>query len=125
MSANNLLRQQPAGSTAQKRVDAVQRALRAGAPPPPELSSLVRSGPGDPQALALAVLADLNDALERLGEELGTDTDVLARHLGALQSLDLIGQSLAALAGLINSDGEELAAPSAALSRLRARLAGA
>lgn len=109
----------------QKRVDAVQRALRAGAPPPPELAGLVRPGPGDPVALMLGALADLQETVEQLGDELVTDPDVLVRHLGALQSLDLISQSLAAMAGLIAADELNRREAAMSLTKLRARLGGA
>lgn len=126
MPASDALRALPhTGSDAQRRVDAVQRAIRAGAPPPPELAALVRPGPGDPQALALNVLADLQDAVDRLGDDLVTDPAVLAHHLDALQSLDLIGQSLAALVSLILDDEPHRAIAATALARLRARLVGA
>jgi hypothetical protein len=114
-------RQQPG----QKRVDDVQRAVRAGAAPPPELAGLVRPGPGDPLALVLGVLAELQETVEALGGDLVGDPDVLARHLDALQSLDLVSQSLTATATLITADDEHRAAAMTALARLRARLSGA
>jgi hypothetical protein len=108
----------------QKRVDAVQRALRTGAAPPAELAGLVRPTPGDPQVPVLRVLAALGETVEALGAELVDDPDILARHVGALQSLDVISQSLAALAGLITADQDSFAAASVTLARLRARLSG-
>lgn len=110
---------------AQQRVDAVQRAVRAGASPPPELAGLVRPGPGDPLAILLGMLTELQETVEELGGELVGDPDIVARHLNALQSLDLISQSLAAIAQLITADDERRAAATMVLAKLRARLSGA
>jgi hypothetical protein len=110
---------------AQQRVDAVQRAVRAGASPPPELAGLVRPGPGDPLAILLGMLTELQETVEELGGELVGDPDIVARHLNALQSLDLISQSLAAIAQLITADDERRAAATLVLAKLRARLSGA
>ena len=115
----------PRSQPAQQRVDAVQRAVRAGASPPPELAGLVRPGAGDPLTLLLAVLAELQETVEGLGGELVSDPDILARHLGALQSLDIISQSLAAIGHLITADDERRAGATMVLAKLRARLTGA
>jgi hypothetical protein len=109
----------------QKRVDDVQRAVRAGAAPPPELAGLVRPGPGDPLALVLGVLSELQETVDALGGDLVGDADILARHLSALQSLDLISQSLTATATLITAGDEQRAGAMTNLARLRARLSGA
>lgn len=66
--------------------------------------------------------------LEQLGEALGADSTVLARHIMSLQVIDLIAQSQAELARVVRALGEGDATPvidSICLAEMAGRLRAA
>lgn len=111
------------GSVGQRRVDAIQQAVRSGAGPvaPASVASIV---PVDLQPRVAAELTELKRIVEALGDELIADPVVVMNHSGALQSLDLISQSLAALASVITADDLPRALAAIGVSELRDRLSG-
>lgn len=50
------------------------------------------------------VLAELGHEIERLGAELCADPEFVARHITALQSIDLIAQQQHAIAQLLQAE---------------------
>ena len=110
----------PAANRDQQRVDEMVSLLKLGAVPLPKRSKPETDCPADAMPAILgADLHRLSRLVERLGNELAGDTLVLESHAQALQSVDIVVQTLAvignALAG--SCDGQ---ATAARLENLRA-----
>jgi hypothetical protein len=110
----------------QRAVDAIQAEIRAGAapkvalfkPPPP------KPAPSDnllEQRIA-EELAFIARQLEHLGDVLVSDPLLVARHAAALQSIDLVNQSLGHLARVVGMRDKEAAVEQISLQELKARL---
>lgn len=91
------------GNSEQQRVDDVVRLVKAGAVPLP-VPPL--AGPED---IAGPVAADIRralDLLDRLGEALAGDEEVITRHCTALQNLDIAMQVIAAVGAIATGDSD-------------------
>jgi hypothetical protein len=60
--------------------------------------------------------------LEQIGESLCVDPAITARHMGALQAFDRIGQHLLGLAAVLHAEDATAAVFETPLERLRHRL---
>lgn len=112
------------GSIGQRRVDTIQQTVRSGLAP----AAPAAPAPIVPTDLRPRVAAELNELkriVEALGDELIANPAVVMNHSGALQSLDLISQSLAALAGVVSAEDLPRALAAIGVSELRDRLSGA
>ena len=114
---------------AQARCDVIQAEFRKeGA----ERRSIRRDPPPLPRALVptndrlrLRLAEELEYArrmLEVMGDELSYDTGVLMRHMVAMQSIDIVGQMLGHIAGVIRSSDADGAVDRIGMCELKARL---
>ena len=111
----------------QRRVDAIQAAIRAEAapartglfkPPPP------RPAPSSNQ-LDHRIAEEMEfivRQLEQLGASLSNDPILLRRHAAELQSIDLMKQSLRNLANVVAAEDKAFAADLITLTELKAKL---
>jgi hypothetical protein len=111
----------------QRRVDAIQAEARADTP----LGRALRcAGPAEP---GLALPPDLDKRLadelgyvqrllEGLGDELIADHLLIQRHGKSLQSLDLVGQILGHVSGILRADDKAATVEEIGMEDLRARL---
>lgn len=67
------------------------------------------------------VLDELSEDVEALGAALCLDGEIAVRHMGTLQSIDLIAQKQRSLAGLLRSDCPEKGLERIAIDALRDR----
>ena len=113
----------------QARCDVIQAEFRAEAKgrrsirrdPPPLPPALIPSE--DPLVLRLAEeLEYARRMLDKMGDELSADGLLVARHMPALQSIDLVGQILGHLADVIRSSDPAGAIDRIGMCELRARL---
>ncbi|WP_419826676.1 hypothetical protein [Sphingomonas sp.] len=75
-----------------------------------------------PLALALAdALTALTDKLADLACDLGRDADTLRRHMASVQSVDLVTQSLLAIADVLRSERATCERPEAVMVEALAR----
>jgi hypothetical protein len=98
----------PANSE-QQRVDEVVRLVKAGAVPlpiPPLTHEAERRQASDPTVELARDLQRATDLLEQLGATLSLDDDVVMRHGGALQSLDIAMQMIAAVNAVIAGEAD-------------------
>ena len=113
----------------QAQCDSIQAEFRAEAParrsirrdPPPTPPALL---PTD-DLLLLRLAEELEYArrmLETMGDTLAADGLLVARHLTALQSVDIAGQILGHVANVIRSSNPEGAVESIGMGDLKARL---
>ncbi|UYY58276.1 PilZ domain-containing protein [Sphingomonas sp. S2-65] len=112
------------GHKGQQRVDAIQRALRAGAALPPEPSPASPSAPGK-EAIEARVAEEIlyvQRLLDSLGEDLVEDPILLQRHARALQNLDRASQMLEHLGAILNAPDRAAAAGQVKMEDLRIRL---
>ena len=114
---------------AQARCDIIQAEFRSeGA----QRRSIRRDPPPLPKALVptddrlrLRLAEELDYArriLDSLGDQLSGDPSVVARHLVAMQSFDVIGQLLGHVAAVVRSSDPEGAVERIGMSELKARL---
>lgn len=93
----------------QQRVDEVVKLVKAGAVPlpVPPLGHLPQRN--DPEESAARLSDDLrivSALLDKLGEELASDMEIVTGHGPALQNLDIAMQVISAVATMMDSDGE-------------------
>ena len=94
------------GNSEQQRVDEVVRLVKAGAVPLP-VPPLVRSEElGDPGADLSTDLRRALDLLDRLGEALAGDEELVTRHTTALQNLDIAMQVIAAIGAIVTGESD-------------------
>ncbi|WP_167737356.1 PilZ domain-containing protein [Sphingomonas parva] len=108
----------------QTRVDALQAEVRSGAaaaPLPPTPTGPPRPGLDTRLADELGYVRSL---LEKLGDELTGEPDILARHATALQSFDLVDQILGHVANVLVAADRPLAIGAIGMEELRLRLLG-
>ena len=113
----------------QARCDVIQAEFRA---EPKGRRSIRRDPPPLPLALVptddalLLRLAEELDYIRRMldvmGDELASDGLIVARHMTALQSVDIVGQILGHVAGVIRSSDPPGAVERIGMSDLKARL---
>jgi hypothetical protein len=106
----------------QHRVDEVVRLVKAGAVPlpvPPLSHTSARSESGVSAAALSADLRNVSELLDKLGETLSGDLQVVARHGPALQNLDIAMQVICAVSAILDSreDSEGETTKLAALRR--------
>jgi len=108
----------------QRRVDALQHAIRAGLPiqaseeAPP-------SAANDPGQLNARIAEELNYVarlIESLGDQLAGDPAILHKHSGSLQTIDLANQILCHLAGVVAAEEPCAKVADIGMADLRARL---
>jgi len=96
---------EPPANLEQQRVDEVVRLVKAGAVPLP-VPPLARPGPpGSPLRVA-DDLRRVTDLLDRVGEVLAGDEEVVERHGAELQNLDIASQVIAAVSAVIEGYGD-------------------
>ena len=118
-----------AAEQTQARCDVIQAEFRA---EPKGRRSIRRDPPPLPLALVptddalLLRLAEELDYIRRmldvLGDELASDGLIVARHMTALQAVDIVGQILGHVAGVIRSSDPPGAVERIGMSDLKARL---
>ena len=118
-----------AAEQSQARCDVIQAEFRA---EPKGRRSIRRDPPPLPQALVptsdplLLRLAEELDYTRRMldvmGGELASDGLIVARHMTALQSVDIVGQILGHIASVIRSSDPSGAVDRIGMSDLKARL---
>jgi hypothetical protein len=118
-----------AAEQSQARCDVIQAEFRA---EPKGRRSIRRDPPPLPQALVptddplLLRLAEELDYTRRIldvmGDELASDGLIVARHMTALQSVDIVGQILGHIASVIRSSDPPGAVERIGMSDLKARL---
>jgi len=118
-----------AAEQTQARCDVIQADFRA---EPKGRRSIRRDPPPLPQALVptsdplLLRLAEELDYTRRMldvmGDELASDGLIVARHMTALQSVDIVGQILGHIASVIRSSDPPGAVDRIGMSDLKARL---
>jgi hypothetical protein len=116
-------------SRSQDRCDVIQAEFRA---EPRERRSIRReSAPSDSpllptdDLLRLRLAEELDYArrmLDVMGDELSSDGLVVARHTEALQSVDIIGQMLGHIAGIVRSSDPKGAVERIGMCELKGRL---
>ena len=108
----------------QRRVDALQHAIRAGLPIQP--SEEAPAAPADNQdQLNARIAEELNYVarmIESLGDQLAGDAAILHKYSSSLQTLDLANQILSHLAGIVGSDEPCAKVAEIGMADLRARL---
>jgi hypothetical protein len=113
----------------QARCDVIQAEFRAEPTgrrsirrdPPPLPPALVPTA--DPLHLRLAEELDYaRRMLDAMGDELAGDGLIVARHLSALQSVDIVGQILGHIANVVRSSDPPGAVERIGMSDLKARL---
>ena len=118
-----------ADAKSQTRCDSIQAEFRAQAPerrsirrdPPPIPAAIIPTD--DPLRLRLAEeLEYARRMLEAMGETLSADGLLVARHMVALQSVDIVGQLLGHIANVIRSSDPPGAVDRIGMSDLKARL---
>lgn len=111
------------GYRGQARVDAIQEAVRQGAvlPSEPEAPSAA-PGLADLGERIVEEIFHVRGLLDRLGERLVDDPQVIAGHLESLQDLDRASQILAHLGEILGSDDPGEASQAVTMQELRARL---
>ena len=118
-----------AAEQSQARCDVIQaefgaepkgrRSIRRDPPPLPQ--ALIPTG--DPLLLRLAEELDYTRRmLDVMGDELASDGLIVARHMTALQSVDIVGQILGHIASVIRSSDPPGAVDRIGMSDLKARL---
>ena len=116
-------------AAAQRRCDIIQAEFRKGGAerrpirrePPPLPPALV---PTDDR-LRLRLAEELEYArrmLDVMGDELSHDTGVLMRHMVAMQSIDIVGQTLGHIAAVVRSSDPDGAVARIGMCELKARL---
>jgi len=116
----------PNVSAGQSRVDWLQSAIRSGAAMPTETRAPAPK-PAEAQPVELSIAAELvrvKRMLDKVGEELTDDVDVLVRHERAMQSFDIAMMIVEELAGVLAADDREAAVGSVQMHELRSRLSG-
>ena len=118
-----------AAEQTQARCDVIQADFRAEPKgrrsirrdPPPLPQALVPTG--DPLLLRLAEELDYTRRmLYVMGDELASDGLIVARHMTALQAVDIVGQILGHIASVIRSSDPPGAVDRIGMSDLKARL---
>ena len=118
-----------AAEQTQARCDVIQAGFRAEPKgrrsirrdPPPLPQALIPTG--DPLLLRLAEELDYTRRmLDVMGDELASDGLIVARHMTALQSVDIVGQILGHIASVIRSSDPPGAVDRIGMSDLKARL---
>jgi hypothetical protein len=114
---------------AQVRCDAIQAEFRAAQP---QRRSIRRDPPPGPPPLVQTddvLLNRLADELlyarrmvEHMGDTLSNDPAVIARHMVALQTVDVVGQMLGHIAKVIATSNREEAVAQVGMADLKARL---
>jgi len=113
-----------AGQQGQARVDAIQNAVRSGAPLPTEASA----SPGtaisviDLERRVAEEIVYVQRLIDALGEELIEDPVMLQRHSQVLQNLDRASQILEHLGKVLGEDDRAAAAEAIPMQDLRERL---
>lgn len=92
----------------QQRVDEVIKLVKAGAVPLP-VPPLGQTRQSDRAAAdgpdLVGDLRQISELLDKLGEELAADTDVVTRHGPALQNVDIAMQMIAAIEAIMEDQG--------------------
>ena len=108
----------------QARIDAIQAAIRSGAPLPAEAAP-ARHMPLDPGSLNSRIaeeLAYVKRLLDAVGNQLTDDPIMLQRHSQDLQNFDVACQILGHLSIVLNADDAATAAEAIPIQDLRSRL---
>ena len=118
-----------AAGQSQARCDIIQAEFRA---EPKARRSIRRDPPPLPQALVatddplrLRLAEELQYArrmIEVMGDELSSDGLIVARHMTALQSVDIVGQILGHIAAVVRSSDPNAAVELIGTGELKARL---
>ena len=109
----------------QRRVDAIQAAVRTGAPALPTTTPAAPSGASvaaDLDARLSREIGLVRELLEKLGDELTEEPAVLMRHTRALQSFDLANQILGHISAILVADDRRAAVQAIGMEELRGRL---
>ena len=116
------------GSPAQSRCDAIQAAFRSDEKP----KSIFRDPPPRPPEIAptddfllLRLAEELDYArrmIDQMGDTLSADMAVVMRHSVALQSVDIVGQMLGHIAGVVRSGDRAQSVDRIGMCDLKARL---
>jgi len=110
----------------QSRVDQLLSAIRSGTALPTETQAPAPR-PADTQPIEQRVAAELvrvKRVLDKVGEELTDDVDVLMRHQRAMQAFDIAAAIVAELATVLGADDRAAAVDSVHMHELRSRLSG-
>lgn len=98
----------PPANGAQQRVDEAVGLLKLGALPLPERPTASANAPaGDLQPLYGEDLRRASRLIELLGDDLAGDEQVVERHSAKLQSLDIVIQTLSAVADALTEASED------------------
>jgi hypothetical protein len=106
----------------QARVDALQAAVRAGAPAPVQPAPATAFEQAGLDARLAHELAYVRRLLEAMSAELIGDPAIVQRHAATLQSFDLADQILGHLAVVLTAPDRERAIRAIGMEELRARL---
>lgn len=117
------------GGDRQRSCDVIQAKFRPEATgrrsirrdPPPKPAALIPTD--DPLKLRMAEeLEYARRILDLMGDELSSDPAIIARHIRALQSFDIVGQILGHIANLVRSSDPQGAIELIGMAELKARL---
>jgi hypothetical protein len=108
----------------QRRVDAIQQAVRAGQPLPSCDSAAPTDcdAPGQLNARIAEELDYVSRLIESLGDQLAADPAILMKHSKVLQNMDLGNQILKHLAAIVAAEDPATEVATVGMSDLRARL---
>ncbi len=93
--------------------------------PSPSLAGGPPSGVAPHLKAAAGILAELAAQVEALGAQLCADPDVVARHITALQAIDLIAQKQLHLAELLVADCPHAAVEAMRIEEVKRRIGSA
>ncbi|MET0308024.1 MAG: PilZ domain-containing protein [Sphingomonas sp.] len=112
------------GQQGQARVDAIQSAVRTGAPLPAEAPAPAsdRLSVAELEARVAEEIVYVRRLLDDLGEEVAEDPIMLQRHMRALQNLDRASQVLEHIGTILSAPDRLAAAEAVKMQELRTRL---
>lgn len=101
----------PAANSAQQHVDETVRVLKLGAVPMPRRSAAQTEATGESsQSVQFSeILRSIMRLIDQLAEELSGDGDIIERHGGTLQNIDVAVQTIAVVADALASGMSESA----------------
>lgn len=108
----------------QRRVDAIQQAVRAGLSTSAyeDRTSSAAEAPGQLNVRMAEEINYVARLIESFGDELAGDPAILHKHAKGLQSIDLANQILTQLAAVLAADDPDASVAQIGMSDLRARL---
>jgi hypothetical protein len=110
------------GKQGQARVDAIQSAVRAGAPLAAEPATGAKPSADELERRVAEEIIHVQRLIDALGEELVDDPVMLQRHMRVLQNLDRASQILEHLGVVMGASDRVAAAQGIAMQDLRDRL---